>query len=382
MSEYQYYEFQAIDRPLSPEAMDELRALSSRAEITATSFVNVYNYGDFRGDAGKVLAQYFDAFLYVANWGTHRLMFRLPRRLIDIEAFEPYGVENCAPLRVTPEHVIVEFLAQEEGGRWEDGDGQLAPLIPLRSDLLAGDLRCLYLGWLLGVDSGDLEEDEVEPPVPPGLVDLSAPLQALADFLWIDSDLIAAAGEASTGQAPAGPARAELEAWVGALPVPEKDAWLLRLAEDGSAGVRWDFLHSFRQARAKPNLDAAGPKRRTVAELQSAREARAREREQREAAEAARERERRAREKAAAREKHLNELAGREAAAWRQAETLIEAKKAKEYEQAVELLKDLRDLAERAGRKDKAQARIEQIRQRHTTKHSLIKRLREAGLTE
>jgi hypothetical protein len=168
---------------------------------------------------------------------------------------------------------------------------------------------------------------------------------------------------------------------VRALPGPEKDAWLLRLAEDGSSGVRWDFLHSFRQARARPDPAAAGPKRRTVAELQSAREARARDREQREAAEAARERERRAREKAAAREKHLNELAGREAAAWRQAETLIEAKKAKEYEQAVELLKDLRDLAERAGRKDKAQARIEQIRQRHATKHSLIKRLREAGLT-
>ena len=40
MSEYQYYEFRAIDRPLTEEEMDELGALSSRAEITPTSFKN------------------------------------------------------------------------------------------------------------------------------------------------------------------------------------------------------------------------------------------------------------------------------------------------------------------------------------------------------
>jgi hypothetical protein len=40
MSEYQYYEFQAIDRPLTERQMDELRKLSTRAEITPTSFTN------------------------------------------------------------------------------------------------------------------------------------------------------------------------------------------------------------------------------------------------------------------------------------------------------------------------------------------------------
>lgn len=42
MSEYQYYEFQAVDRPLSEHEMGELRACSSRATITATRFVNHY----------------------------------------------------------------------------------------------------------------------------------------------------------------------------------------------------------------------------------------------------------------------------------------------------------------------------------------------------
>jgi hypothetical protein len=40
MSEYQYYEFVAIDKPLTREEMAELRSRSSRATITATSFVN------------------------------------------------------------------------------------------------------------------------------------------------------------------------------------------------------------------------------------------------------------------------------------------------------------------------------------------------------
>ena len=56
MSEYQYYEFQALDKPLTKQQQKELRSLSSRAEITATSFVNEYNYGDFRGEPQKLMA--------------------------------------------------------------------------------------------------------------------------------------------------------------------------------------------------------------------------------------------------------------------------------------------------------------------------------------
>lgn len=42
MSEYQYYEFQGIDRPLTEKQMAELRAISTRARIMPTSFVNEY----------------------------------------------------------------------------------------------------------------------------------------------------------------------------------------------------------------------------------------------------------------------------------------------------------------------------------------------------
>ena len=78
MSEYQYYEFQAVDRPLTREQISVLRAYSSRAQITASSFIVDYSYGGFKGNPEKWLEQYFDAFLYLANWGTHHLMLGLP----------------------------------------------------------------------------------------------------------------------------------------------------------------------------------------------------------------------------------------------------------------------------------------------------------------
>jgi hypothetical protein len=50
VSEYQYYEFLAVDRPLDAKALAAVRALSTRARITPTSFVNTYQWGDFKGD--------------------------------------------------------------------------------------------------------------------------------------------------------------------------------------------------------------------------------------------------------------------------------------------------------------------------------------------
>jgi hypothetical protein len=83
MSESQYYEFLALDKALTGSQLEELRQLSTRVEITATRFTNEYHWGDFRGDPEQMMATYFDAFLYIANWGTRRLMFRVPRAALD-----------------------------------------------------------------------------------------------------------------------------------------------------------------------------------------------------------------------------------------------------------------------------------------------------------
>ena len=45
MSEYQYYEFAAIDRPLTAAEMAQLRQVSTRGRISASGFVNHYEWG-------------------------------------------------------------------------------------------------------------------------------------------------------------------------------------------------------------------------------------------------------------------------------------------------------------------------------------------------
>src|SRR5690349_14967781 len=99
MSEYQYYEFQAIDRRLTASQMDELRAFSTRARITPTSFVNDYQWGSFKGDENAWMEKYFDAFLYVANWGTHTLDLAVSSRLLDSETVGRYCVGESASFR-------------------------------------------------------------------------------------------------------------------------------------------------------------------------------------------------------------------------------------------------------------------------------------------
>src|SRR5262249_34201882 len=161
------YEFQALDRPLNERERAELRALSTRAEITARSFTNEYHWGDFRGDPYKLMAKYFDAFFYSANWGTHWYMLRVPRGLLDLDAAAPSEAAEGLSIKPVGEYVLIDFRSESEDGEdWMEGESQLDALLPVRDELMAGDLRALYLGWLVGVETGELDEEVVEPPVP------------------------------------------------------------------------------------------------------------------------------------------------------------------------------------------------------------------------
>jgi hypothetical protein len=204
MSEYQYYEFVAIDQSLTRDEQAELRAISTRALITPTSFVNTYQWGDLKADPRRLVEGYFDAFLYLANWGTRRLMFRLPAEVFGSPAtavVEPYLLSDCSTTWTTDGYVVFDLLAEDDDGEydegWLDGSGLLASIVPVRAELMAGDLRLLYLAWLLAVLSREVDEDAVEPPVPPGLGQLSAALSVVVDFLRIDPDLLAVAAELS-----------------------------------------------------------------------------------------------------------------------------------------------------------------------------------------
>ena len=370
MSEYQYYEFQAIDRPLTERETATLRGCSSRATITPTRFVNNYSYGSFKGNASEWMAKYFDAFLYLANWGTHEFMLRLPARVLSLEAAQRYCVGDAASARARGEHVVLEFRSEDEEA------GTLASLVPLRAEMAGGDLRALYLAWILSAQFGELDDGDMEPPCPPGLGKLTAPLEAFVEFMRIDRDLIEVAAAASPELAATDDAA--LKGWVATLPDAEKTTLLVRLVGGAEAHLRAELLRRFRDSHAPGALPA---KARTVGELLKAAEGRAQERRRQKAEQAAREKARREREAAEARERHLAALAKREVEAWRELDALIATKQPKKYDEAVALLGDLRDVCVRGGRQVEAAARIARLREEHTKKPSLIDRFRKAGLT-
>jgi len=214
--------------------LESLRHLSSRARISPTSFVNHYDYGDFGGDPHELVVELFDAHLYLANWGTRCLQFRLPLGLVDEDAYVDYCDGECVSLRTTATHAVlaVERYEAPPDSDWDDGTERLASLMPLREALLDGDLRCLYLAWLLAVQNGAVDEEDGEPPVPPGLGELTEPLRALVEFMEIDEGLVEAAASASADMEPALPSAEETSAMVAAMSNGDKDRWLSRLLRE------------------------------------------------------------------------------------------------------------------------------------------------------
>ena len=381
MSEYQYYEFVALDRPLAASQLAQLREISSRAQVTPTRFVNTYNFGDFRGDARALMERCFDAHLYLANWGTRALMLRLPRALLDPTEAAAYGAGEAAVIWATEGHVLVALTSQREDGDWEsDGDGLLPLILPVRAELAAGDLRALYLGWLLGAQAEELEDDALEPPVPPNLATLTEAQKSLAAFLRLDEDLIAAAATASPQAPPPGEgADQRLAGWIAALPPGEKDALLLRAVAGDGAHLGAELLQRFRRACRTPPAAGAG-QRRMVAELLRAAADRQAARQRLEAERQTEEADRRERAAAAARESRLQALAARQEEAWPEVDAHMASKRPAEYDEAVRLLQDLQLLSARGQRLDEFARRVAQLRQTHAQKVSLLRRLERAGL--
>jgi hypothetical protein len=243
--------------------------------------------------------------------------------------------------------------------------------------IAGGDLRGLYLAWLLCVQSYEVPEDSPEPPVPAGLGRLTAPLKAFADFLRIDEDLIAIAAERSGDSSRNKASSTELRRWVAALPEAEKTGLLVRVLADEEPFLRAELL---RRYRGDAERHSAMTQPRTVSEIRSAAEGRAEDRRRKEAERAGRERARREREEAAAREKYLESLEKREPAIWKEIRALIATKTPGDYDKAVRLLGDLRDLGIRSGQAEKVQERIRQLRDEHAKKPSFVRRLERAGL--
>ena len=372
MSEYQYYEFQAIDRPLTGEEQRAVARLSSRVDPHPRRAVFTYSYSDFPGRAEEVLAQYYDAMLYLANWGSRQLMFRFPEPLVDLDRMRQYHVEttdypsDAITVSTVGEYAVlnIQFHDEEDIG-WIEGEGYLDSLVGLRDAILQQDYRLLYLAWLEGLTIEDADEGALEPPVPPGLRSLTPALENFVALFDVDKDLIQVAAERS-GDAEKTVSEDDLCRAIAQLSPEERDAFLLRLAQ-GEPHLSLALNRRLGAFIDVPQRETAA--RRTVGELLAAVEAL---------------QERRRKERAAKAEANriaeLKALAQREDEAWREVDVLIQQSKAKAYDEAVRLLAKLEELAEYQKREAVFESRMNLICDQYKRRHALMRRLRQVEL--
>lgn len=370
MSEYQYYEWQTIDRPLSPSEWEDVSGLSSHMEtVTSTQAIVTYSWGDFKHDPRQVLLKLFDAHLYMANWGTRRLMFRFPKSVIDPHAIRPYCREEFLTLELKGNYYILEFSLDDDESdyEWLKAEGMLGKMAPIREQITRGDYRALYLSWLKAVSIEYPEEDnaETEPPIPAGLGKLNSSHQAFIGFFELDAHLVKAAAKASPPLQPK--SNTPLEQALTHLSREECENFLRQVLNNEPQVLmalqkRLEQLAGIEPVSAGISQRKAGNLFKEAERLEQ---------------EALRQ------QKAAAEQRRIQELldlAGREEATWRWIESLIGQKQAGPYDKATKLLVDLRDLAIYQNQVLKFQERFLVIREKYGNRPTLMGRFSRAGL--
>lgn len=374
MSEYQYVYFAAVDQPLDDEQLEFMENQSSRASISRWEFQNEYHYGNFRGDAHKMLHRGYDVHLHYANFGIRRLVFRLPFGLpLDAEFFDQCCEDSDAIFWIESTEGaggLLEINPDGDAGSYSedyyDFEGLIAALPRIRDMLLNGDPRPIYLAWL----ATSYGEEMIEPPVPAGLQQLPKELEELCEFFELSLDLLAAAAEGS----PAEPAKQnhqkQIEKWIKQQSASGLRDLIKRILMEDNSLVRSEILKEVRQQgnlSPWPTVEL----KRSRAELFRLAETVEQRRRQREKED---------REKA--RQLHLKSLAADPNATIKKARKLVEARSTANYREAATLLLDLQHaLGEPHGSK-RAQTAAKQLVRDHPTLHTLKSALRKNGLLE
>ena len=372
MSEYQYYEFAAIDGPISDEGLRYARGCSSRADVSRVRWQNTYTFGDFHGSVDTLLKHY-DAHFYIANWGTVRLGLAFPKEVIAPEAIQTYlwggkRQERTLTVKESGNRCIVWWERNEEGGwGWTEGEGLLDQLIGVREELMRGDYRALFLGWLADFDPDEWRDPTdgavVMPPVPAGLERLSPALAALIEHFPVDRDALAVAAGLSQASTPD---RIPIAAVLEKLPVSEMRAWLARVAEGGGPGVMTQ-LNRLTYPRVESPLGQA--MRCTDFAAKTIQTLEVRRKKEAVAAAAKRQRE------AALRRQHLASIMQRADAIWSELAPLMEQKIASAYDQVATQLQELRDACAQAGDIGGFQQKLGEFRLRYSNRPAMLRRI-------
>ena len=373
MSEYQYVAFRAIDNPVSEKNLEYMHRQSSRAEITPWSFENEYHYGDFRGNAEEMLRRGYDIHLHYANFGIRKLLIRFPHGLPDARAAKPYLAKDS--LRFLKDKKgsggILSIEPYHEPGDLDDlwgFDAILDRLVPLRAEILDGDLRPFYLAHLVIACDGEHDPGATrEAPVPAGLGELSDGQRGLAELYGVGDELIAAAAQESLPIPARVDSAIDYAEWLCGQQETAKNAWLATLMADPRSVVRAEILAKYRTDRRVPAWPTTQPNR-TIAQLQTA------------AAEIARESQRKATATAARqRAKKLVNMAADPARTLRKTEQLVAERTMAAYRQVGELLADLREALSDGDRSGVADKQAQKLKTANPQLCRLLAELRRHG---
>jgi len=380
MSEYQYYEFLAIDRPLTSEEMSALRTLSTRAHITAVSFTNQYQWGDFKGNPDELMRRFFDAHVYVANWMTAIFKVRVPIEAISEKTVEVMAVRDVLDFKATKTHWVITWSLNESENYdrfgMENGRGWMARLAPVRDELLSGDMRSLYVGWLSAVTREMIDDEEVEPLPMPGLGNLTFAQKALAEFLEVDEDLLAGAAVGSPALQDKEASQKEMVEWLGGLPQNEVRVLLKLLLEGKGLQAERALKNRFAAWRRGLQCDMGDGPRRMVAELRKHAEAAERIRQEQKK----REQERREIKRRKEREAYLKALAEDFPNAWKSVQQCVERGSGLAYEEACRVLADLSEAYALHGSPGVFEQELTKFMAEHMRRKTLIQRLVKAGI--
>ncbi len=372
MSEYQFYEFAAIDGPISDEGLRYARSCSSRANVSRVRWQNTYSFGDFHGSVDTLL-KYYDAHFYIANWGTVRLGLAFPSGVLSGKTLQPYlrggeHHEQILTLKEIGERCIVWWERHEEGG-WggTEGDGLIDQLIGVREELMRGDIRSLFLGWLSDFDPDEWQDPKdgaiLMPPIPAGLNQLSPAQATLIKQFPVDPDALAVAAELSPANTLA---RIPMAVALERLSVLEMRALLGRVAEGGGPGVMAE-LNRLTFPRVQTSV---GQTRKCIDFAAKVIEARSI-RQKKEAQAAAAEQ----RRKEELRQQHLTSVMRCADTVWSGLAPLMEQKVSSAYDQAANQIQELRDAYSQAGDSAGFNQKISEFRKRYSNRPAMLRRI-------
>ena len=371
MSEYQRYEFMTIDRPLTRAQLDAVNTLSSHIEASSTHALIEYHWGDFKHNPIKVLHEFFDGFLYWANWGSPQLAFRFPHGILPVDLIDGYDLDDFVTFTRYPDYDILDIHFGEMEGPDEWIEYELGSLIAIRDELMEDDRRALYIAWLasqrMGGSYDEEEDDEISeismPPVPPAFGMLTAAQQALAELLQVPEELLLAAAQHSNA-AVSSTEEDDVAAWVKLLPPERQYEYLVRLARN-EPGLSRLLVRELRQL-SQNKTRAMPPTGERVSYDELLVESKA--------INARLEREKREREEVE-RLRHLQDIHDHQGDYWHQVDQEVVRGSGPGYDEAVRVLVELRGAANQFNETLEFQDRFRAWVRPHLRRPAFVKRL-------